>query len=627
MKRITSLWIIMILSLFSFTANAQIYFDLMTSGGSKTMGYDDVNTEQAKAVDTRWINVTSFPSANTSGRCSSVASTFNMTNTRTIEFWLAKCDNMIINANIATGRGITYSIDGGTAVTLNGTNACNDFSVAINKEVPCKIKITGLNSSSAYVSLFTFTYAPKVPSIKDFSIIGINANINQETKNISLVMPYGTDITSVTPAVTLGGIATSYSPSGPQNFTTGAIEYTATDGTSEVKYTANITVKATPDTEKAITSLTINGKVATINEATGAITCEFPSFTSSLGNWPVVFTLNTITGSANYVSGTSYDFSSGNPLNITVTAQDFSTKLYTVTPSISTKKNIGMLTLNGKAELYDNVLLSAFNDYYVSFLMADAVAPADINAFYSNYDLIVLHSNVAGANATGVASKNMVGVKPVLNLKVFFYSSGRWSWSTAAPQNSTAGISSVNVETNLKSHPIFSNVTFTDNTLALYDNLPAANTNAIQCASDLATIGNFVSHTIATMNTTGIQMHEIQGNLAAKYLLVGISMENNNFNYLNSNAVNILKNAAAYLLNPTVKHNFTSTGLLDAGQNSGLYYSNGTIYNPGGHTITIYNASGMRVKTSDNASIDTQSLAKGVYIVQPDNMKVLKFIR
>ena len=171
----------MLLSLFSFTAKAQIYFDLSTVSGSKTMGYDDVNTEQAKPIDTRWINAVSFPATNTSGKCNSVTATFNIINTRSIEFWLAKCDAMVISANIASGRGITYSIDGGAAVTINGNGACTDFSVAINKEVPCKIKITGTNSSSAYVSLFTFSYASKTtPSI--FLISGSNVQTLYQTQ-------------------------------------------------------------------------------------------------------------------------------------------------------------------------------------------------------------------------------------------------------------------------------------------------------------------------------------------------------------------------------------------------------------------------------------------------------------
>jgi hypothetical protein len=626
MKKITLLgFAITLISLVS-TLNAQIYYDLTTSGGSITMGYDAVNTEQAKAIDTRWITAVSFPATNTSGKCSSVTSTFNITNTRSLEFWLAKCDVMTINANIATGRGITYSIDGATPVALAGTNACNDFSVAVNKEVPCKIKITGGFTTSAYVSLFKFTYAAKVPTISAFKINGASAVIDQTAKTITLQMPYGTDITAVTPDITLGGTAISITPIGVQNFTTGPVVYTVSDGTTPVSYTATITAKSTPDTDKAITSMTINGVNASINEATGSINCEFPSFTGILGNWPVVFTLSGSTATANYTSGTNFDFFANNALSITVTAQDLTTKVYSITPAISTKKNIGMLTLNGKAETYDNLLASAFSNYYITYLTAAATAPADIQAFYANYDLIVLHANVSGTNATAIATKAMVGVKPMLNLKAFMYNSGRWSWSTTAPGNAAAGVAVADVTVNLQAHPIFSNVTFTGTTLTYYDNLPVANTNAVQYANDLATMTGFTSQTIATSGT-GIQAHEIQDNLAAKYIMVGLSMENNNYTYFNSNAINVLKNAAAYLLNPTAKYNYTVTSLNNMTDQNSIYYNSNIIYNPNLKSVIIFNTSGVKVKSAKDKTISTESLPKGVYMVQTDNTNVLKFIK
>jgi hypothetical protein len=633
MRKITSLGIILILSLFSFSAKAEINFDLTSVGGILVMDYDAVSAERNLAQAERWITVVNFGNSGTSGKCGTAAKTFDIKSGRTIEFFLEKCDEMVITANIATGRGLTVNIaegDGayGDNITLDGTGVCVDYTVPVNKEVPVKIKVQGLTSSSSWTSFFAFSYAPKVPSISAFEINGINAAINQETKEISLEMPYGTDITAVTPTVTLGGTATSYTPTGVQDFTAGTIVYNVTDGELEADFNVNITVKATPDTEKAITALTINGKSATINESTGEITYNFTSFEGPLSNWPVVFEVNSITASADFTSGSSHDFAASNTLSITVTAQDLSTKVYTIAPTVSTKKNVAILAVNGKAESYDDLLLSAFDDYYVNFLMAGATAPADINAFYANYDLIVLHSNVGGTNATALASKAMVGVKPVLNTKAFFYNSGRWSWSTTAPGNAAAGTASADVETNLQSHPIFSNVSFTGTTLTYYDNLPETNINAIQYASDLATIGEGVtSHTIATVNTTGIQLHEIQDNLGAKFIMVGLSIENNNFTYFNSNTVNILKNAAAYLLDPSAKYAFPTTNLNTLNEKNSIYYSNGIINNPDQKSIVIYNAAGMKMMYSNDKAIDTKSMSKGIYMIQADNMKVMKFIK
>jgi len=628
MKKITFLGVLMLLSLINPLIKAEINFDLTTvSGGILTLDYAAVNTEKAKAQTDRWISVTNFASSGTASKCGSASATFDIKSGRVIDFYLAKCDQMTITANLTVGRGLSVSINGGAATILAGTGACKDYVVPVNSEIPVKISVQGSTTSSAWTSFFQFAYAAKVPTISIFKINGTSATIDQTAKTITLQMPFGTDITAITPEVTLGGTATSYSPAGVQNFTTGPVTYTITDGTTPVNYTVNITAKSTPDTDKSITTMSINGKTATINEATGAISCEFPSFTGALGSWPVVFTLSGATCSANVTSGLIYDFLTNNTLNITVTAQDNSTKVYTVAPVISTKKNIGMLTLAGAPEANDALFLSSFSDYYITYLTAAATAPTDITAFYANYDLIVLHANVSGTNATAIATKAMVSVKPILNMKAFFYNTGRWVWSTAAPQNAAVGVATADVIVNLQSHPIFNNVTFSGSTLTYFDNLPVTNTNAIQYASDLATIGSFTSQTIATVNTTGIQLHEIQDNLAAKFLMVGLGMENSNYSYLNSNSINILKNSAAYLLNPSAKYNYTTTNLNNLSEKNSVYYSKGVIFNPDQESIVIYNAAGIKVKASTQKTIDTQLMSRGVYLVQTDKNEVLKFIK
>jgi len=224
----------------------------------------------------------------------------------------------------------------------------------------------------------------------------------------------------------------------------------------------------------------------------------------------------------------------------------------------------------------------------------------------------------------------MVGVKPILNLKAFFYNTGRWAWSTANPLNSAAGLGSADVAVSLQSHPIFSKVTFSGTTLNYYDNLPATNVNGTQFASDLATLTGFTSHTLATSDgTIGIQAHEIQDNVSAKYLLIGLSMEGNNYSYFNANTINILNNAAAYLLNPNLKYDYTTftTDLKDLNKKSSVYYSNGFIYNPNQQSVVVFNAAGVKVKYSIDKTINTELMPKGVYMVQTDATNVFKFIK
>lgn len=615
---------------FNLTAQEQFYADLSEVDGVITLDYDAMDTERQKPESERWVVSSAFPSGNTKdGKCFGVSKTFEFLNSNHIEFFLTKCDSLVIGGNIAEGRGVTVKIDDGDAIPVDGTSSCHEFMIPINKEVPVKISVTGIhNKNKAYVSLFSFYYAVKAPNIKEFSVNEISATIDQGEKTIEIELPFGTDLSNVTPVVTLGGTATNYTPQGAQDFTAGPVTYTATDDAEgSTAYTVNITVMAAADTEKSITDLTINGEQTIIDEESGIITIELPSYKGPLANWPIVFELNSITATSDFESGNSYDFASDPSLTITVTAQDLSTKVYTVTPTISSKKNVGLLSANGKAESYDAKLVSALDDYYVTFLKAETTAPADIETFYANYDVLLLHANVGGTNATGVATQALVGVKPILNLKAFFYNSGRWSWSSSNPQNAAAGSHSSEVEIKFQDHPIFENTVFDGTTLSFYDELPAGNGNAIQYASDLNTLSGMTSYTIATVNETGIHIHEIQDNPAAKFLMVGLSMENSNYTYFNQNAHNVIKNAIKYLLNSEVAYDYLPSSTQEIRDNKNVSYKDGIIHNATSMNVFVYNTSGVLVSTSKHESISTDFLSPGVYIIRTDNGQSLKFIK
>ncbi|HEY6913917.1 MAG TPA: hypothetical protein VI413_04505, partial [Paludibacter sp.] len=193
MKKITFLGIIMLLSLFTTPAKAEINFDLTTvSGGTITLDYAALTAEKNKTQGERWISVVNFAASGTAGKCGTATATFDIKLGRTITFYLAKCDKMTISANIALTRGLTYTINDGTSTTLDGTGACKDYEVAVNSETPVKIIVQGLNSSSAWTSFFTFSYIAKTPTISTFKINGTPAVIDQAAKTITLQMPYGT---------------------------------------------------------------------------------------------------------------------------------------------------------------------------------------------------------------------------------------------------------------------------------------------------------------------------------------------------------------------------------------------------------------------------------------------------
>lgn len=384
--------------------------------------------------------------------------------------------------------------------------------------------------------------------------------------------------------------------------------------------------------DNTIKSATINGKKAIVDNEAKTITCQFVKGTIP-GEWPVTFLLNSSLASADFESGNPHNFANG-PLSIEVTAQDGSKAVYTVNAIVSDKIAVGMLTATGAAASYDGLLLSAFADYDVQFLDASATKPADMEAYYRNYDLIVIHASVAGNNPIGVATSDLAGIKPILNLKAFTYTKDRWSWST--PNNTEIGRMHSNVDLTLQNHPIFTNVAFDGDKLELLAQ-PSTVINAFQYVAAPFTGTSWTApmetanHTLATIDgdDAKVHIHELNLDNSAKYLLIGLSNEGDSYTLFNTNAVNLLKNAAAYLLNPNVYYDYASklpVGIKNSAATARIGYFNGFINNPEQETVTIYSSVGMPLLTSSESHISVQHLHAGLYIAKTKTTTI-KFMR
>ncbi|MDR1343308.1 MAG: fibronectin type III domain-containing protein [Prevotellaceae bacterium] len=318
-----------------------------------------------------------------------------------------------------------------------------------------------------------------------------------------------------------------------------------------------------PSSVKTITSLTINGATATINQAEGTASCTFPKSTGALGTWVVELTLGDQYAVASFTGGNTHNFAAG-PLQIEVTAEDGSKKTYTVSASVSDKKRVGLLTVDGQKAAYDDLFVSAFDDFDIAYLNAAGSTPADIAAYYQEYDLVVLHANVAGTNPIGLATRSLVGVKPIMSMKAFFYQNGRWGWASVASGNAGVGEITATVPLAVQNHPIFDGVTFDgdDGTTLTYYAAPTTVTNGVQYATTLdgenwtSQLAD-ASHALATKND-GTQLHEVNLNSAAKYIMLGLSMEGDSYTLFNGNTVTLLRNAAAYLTNPYLSYDYTT---------------------------------------------------------------------
>ena len=152
--------------------------------------------------------------------------------------------------------------------------------------------------------------------------------------NISLTVPYGTDVTALAPTYALSYGATCDKPSGStQNFSS-PVHYIVTAGNSTTKdYT--VTVNITPaSTAKDILTF---GPGATISGTN--ITWTVP-YGTDVSNLSPTYTISALATAAP-AGGSVRNFTT--PRTYTVTAQDLSTKTYTVTVNItpaSSAKNI-----------------------------------------------------------------------------------------------------------------------------------------------------------------------------------------------------------------------------------------------------------------------------------------------
>jgi len=218
-------------------------------------------------------------------------------------------------------------------------------------------------------------------------------------------------------------------------------------------------------------------------------------------------------------------------------------------------------------------------------------------------------------------------------MKAYFYSSGRWNWGT--PSNTEIGRVSNTVATSLQNHPIFNGLTFTGENLTLYS---AATTvvNAFQYVTSPLNGTNWTAdmtnanHTLAAIdgNSGKVNIHELNTNNSAKYLLIGLSNEGNSYTLFNANAVALLKNAAAYLLSPNIYYDYSTNSTVGIRSNFSsetLSYTGSYINNPGQEKVTVYNSLGMALFTSNNQQIHITRLNNGLYIARGNNNSV-KFL-
>jgi hypothetical protein len=220
---------------------------------------------------------------------------------------------------VATYNTTGREVRTGGAIQISGETP-NNFSS------PRTYTVEACDGSTQNYTVIVTIALNNAKDITAFSILGINGTIG--TNTISLTVPYGTDRTDLTPAITHTGASVSPASGESVDFSD-PVEYTVTAANGTTKqYT--VTVNVALNDAKDITEFAILGNNGSINQIDRTITVTVPYLTDKRYLTPAI----THTGeSVSPLDGSVVDFT--NPVVFTVTAADGTTKDYTVTVTVA----------------------------------------------------------------------------------------------------------------------------------------------------------------------------------------------------------------------------------------------------------------------------------------------------
>ncbi len=225
------------------------------------------------------------------------------------------------------------------SITIAGASVSPLSGVVQDFTNPVTYTVTAADSSTQAYTVTVVNAAD--PTLKTFTAFGtlnpVVAGVISGT-SISVVEPYGTNLTNLVATYTTTGASVAVS-SVPQvsgttvNNFTNPVTYTVTAQDSSTQdYTVTITAALNP--AKDITSFMFANPHATGRFSGTNITLDVPNGTDVTALRPTI----SITGaSVSPTSGVAQDFT--HPVTYTVTAQDSSTKRYTVTVNVAAPDN------------------------------------------------------------------------------------------------------------------------------------------------------------------------------------------------------------------------------------------------------------------------------------------------
>lgn len=202
--------------------------------------------------------------------------------------------------------------------------------------------LEGKTETGKRINAYQALTSKKIDSFS-FPSLGMEGEINESAKTITFEVPYGTDISSLSPTVNFTGVSVSPASGIARNFSSSVVyQVTALDGT-RTDYT--VTVNVAPELEKRITAFefrSLNPSVSTsVNEANRTIEATLPYGTDRSALVP---TISFVGASINPASGVTQNFS--NPITYTITDANGITKSYVVTISVAKNPAKRILSFN-----------------------------------------------------------------------------------------------------------------------------------------------------------------------------------------------------------------------------------------------------------------------------------------
>ena len=244
-----------------------------------------------------------------------------------------------------TGTSIALTLSFGTDLTslaptiaITGTGVSPASGATQDFTSPVIYTVTAADLTTKDYTVTVSVAPSNANDITQFTILGVDGTITGTS--IALTLPFGTDLTSLTPTIAITGTGVSPASGAPQDFTSPVIYTVIAADLTTKDYT--VTVSVAPSSAKDITQFTILGVNGTITGTNIALTVPFGTNRTSLT--PTI----AITGaSVSPVSGAAQNFTA--PVIYTVTAADLTTKPYTVTVSVapSSAKDITQFTILG----------------------------------------------------------------------------------------------------------------------------------------------------------------------------------------------------------------------------------------------------------------------------------------